>query len=109
VRGVFYLAPAPGPTGAASIEPAAAAAVARMERTLAPAIRAEVAWAAQHAGAEHPVFQDPLGAIGVFGLLLRQAREAGARDRARIAALDAVEQRLVDRLCAVAEEHPKVR
>ena len=35
--------------------------------------------------------------------------EAGAGDRARIAALDAVEQQLVDRLCAVAEEHPKVR
>lgn len=82
-----------------------------MERHLVAACEAERRWRAQHTGAEHPVFRDPVTGLGVFGLLMKQAREGQPEDRALIARLDALEQDLVDRVCAVAQvcEAPELR
>jgi hypothetical protein len=82
-----------------------------MERHLTAALAAEDRWRDGNRGAEHPVFKDPVTGLGVFGLLLQQTQEAKKGDRGSVAELDAVEQDLVDRVCAVAQvcETPELR
>jgi hypothetical protein len=89
-HGAYYVSLAVPSIASTDTKPAAAASVAQLERSLPAAVRAEGEWVSRHGG-EHPVFRDPVSALGAYGVLLGAARQAAPDDLERVAAIDAIE------------------
>lgn len=81
---------------------AADRAVAVMEERLVAAVEAERVWREGHAGSQHPLFEDPAGAMWALGEALEATRKRHHDRREVQSTLDGIEEEMLNRVCFMA-------